>query len=94
MRLLGSGMRLELRQTLVGEWRTDLHSMLLPLELHEEDKTGAWRGQCQLGSLRAELLEAPLTMDWVPFYVLPLVFSTGWSIPGHSGVRVSSKNSS
>ena len=67
---------------------------LLPLELQGEDKTRAWRGQFQLGSLRAELLEAPLTMDWVPFYFLPLVFSTGWSIPGHSGVPVSSKNSS
>ena len=66
--------------------------MLLPLELQGEDKTGAWTGQCQLGSLRAELLEAPPTMDWAPFYLLPLVFSTGWSIIGLSWVPVSSKN--
>ena len=60
--------------------------MLLPLVLQGEDKTGAWTGQCQLGSLRAELLEAPPTMDWAPFYLLPLVLSTGQSIPGLSGV--------
>ena len=59
--------------------------MLLPLELQGEDKTGAWTGQCQLGSLRAELLEAPPTMDWAPFYLLPLVFSTGQSILGSQG---------
>ena len=68
--------------------------MLLPLVLQGEDKTRAWRGQFQLGSLRAELLEAIPTMDWAPFYLLPLVFFTGQSIPGHSRVRVFSKNSS
>ena len=37
---------------------------------------GGWRAQSQLCSFRAELKHLS-TMDWVPFYLLTFIFSTG-----------------
>ena len=66
-----------------------MHSMFLPLELQEERLNVELGEASHPGQPQGRAPVRPLRQGLVPFYHLPLIFSTSLSIPGHLGVSLS-----